>query len=118
MPATRLYRYRQQKVWAKNEPAGRLNHPQCCNLVIQGRSADAMLRAIKLVHERLRGYDAAIVASVHDELLIEAAEDCVTAVTEILREAMIEAFAATFPGAPTRDVVEIGAGKTWRAAKA
>jgi len=77
-----------------------------------------MLRALKLVHARLHGYDAGIVASVHDELLLEAAEDCAEAVAEILREAMVEAFAATFPGAPLGGVVEIGTGRTWKEAKA
>jgi len=64
------------------------------------------------------GLDAALVASVHDELLVEAAEDVAEAAALILKLAMIEAFAATLPGAPTRDVVEVAIGKTWREAKA
>jgi DNA polymerase I-like protein with 3'-5' exonuclease and polymerase domains len=104
-------------VWAKDEPGKHLSHPQCCNLPVQGLGADAMLRAIPLVHDRLRGLDADLVASVHDELLIEAAEGCVDSVAGILREAMTEAFAATFPGAPLDGVVEIGIGRTWKEAK-
>jgi DNA polymerase-1 len=48
----------------------------CCNLPIQGICADAMMRAIQLVHMRLRQarLDAFLVATVHDELLIEARE--------------------------------------------
>ena len=106
-----------RRVWAKDEPGGHLSHPQCCNLPVQGLGADAMLRAIKLVHERLRGRDAGLVGSVHDELLIEAAEDCADPVAGILREAMVDAFAATFPGAPLDGVVEIGIGRTWKEAK-
>jgi DNA polymerase I-like protein with 3'-5' exonuclease and polymerase domains len=104
-------------VWAKDEPGKHLSHPQCCNLPVQGLGADAMLRAIKLVHERLRDHDAGLVASVHDELLVEAAESCADTVARILREAMTEAFAATFPGAPIEGVVEIGIGRTWKEAK-
>src|SRR5262249_43906268 len=47
------------------ELSGRLSFPQCCNLPIQGAAADAMLRAIALVHDRLKGLRGGIVASVH-----------------------------------------------------
>jgi DNA polymerase I-like protein with 3'-5' exonuclease and polymerase domains len=107
-----------RRVWAKDEPGKHLSHPQCCNLPVQGLGADAMLRAIRLVHERLIGHDAGLVASVHDELLIEAAEGCADSVAGILRETMVESFAATFPGAPLEGVVEIGTGRTWKEAKA
>jgi len=40
------------------------------------------------------------------------------AAAEILKAVMIEAFEQTFPGAPTRGVVEIGVGYNWRDAKA
>ena len=36
------------------EPCGRFTFPQCCNLPVQGICADAMLRAIALVHARLQ----------------------------------------------------------------
>jgi hypothetical protein len=35
----------------------------------------------------------------------------------ILQLCMIDAFATTFPGAPTTGLVEIGSGATWAAAK-
>jgi DNA polymerase-1 len=99
-------------VEAKWEPYG-LNFPQHCNLPVQGICADAMLRAITLVFRRLRGLRAGLVTSVHDELLIEAAEPDVEMARAILEETMIEAFEVTFPGAPTSGVISRGVGVNW-----
>ena len=53
-----------------------LSYQQCCNLPIQGVAADAMLRAVTLTYARLRaaGIRGGLVASIHDELLVEAVE--------------------------------------------
>jgi twinkle protein len=98
-------------VW---EPEGRVRFPQACNIPIQGMCADAMLRAIVLGGRRLQG---AMVACLHDEILIEVAEDESEAAKVLLEETMVEAFAATFPGAPTPGVAKAGAGKNWLEAK-
>jgi DNA polymerase-1 len=95
------------------ERSGRLSFPQCCNLPIQGICADAMLRALALVFRRLRGVNGGLVASVHDELLLEIAEADAEAARAILAETMTEAFATTFPGAPLAKVVEVKVGRTW-----
>jgi hypothetical protein len=76
---------------AKWEPYG-LNFPQHCNLPVQGICADAMLRAINMVFRRLRGLRAGLVASVHDELLVEADERDAETAQAILEEAMVDAF--------------------------
>jgi DNA polymerase I-like protein with 3'-5' exonuclease and polymerase domains len=99
------------------EYGGRLRFAQCCNIPIQGRCADAMLLAIRLVHERLRGLDSWIVASLHDELLIEASERDAERARAILEEAMIEAFVRTFPRAPSHSVAEAVIGSDWYAVK-
>jgi DNA polymerase I-like protein with 3'-5' exonuclease and polymerase domains len=64
-------------VEARWEMSGRLSFLQCCNLPIQGICADAMLRAITMVHSRLRstGIRGGLVASIHDELLLEVLEE-------------------------------------------
>jgi DNA polymerase I-like protein with 3'-5' exonuclease and polymerase domains len=87
----------------------------CCNLPIQGICADAMMRAIQLVHKRLREarLDAFLVATVHDELLIEARERDAQAAAEILQGAMMDAFVMTFPGFPTVNLVEVQTGTNW-----
>jgi DNA polymerase-1 len=101
------------------EPSGRLSFQQCCNLPVQGISADAMLRAIVLVHRRfaataIRG---GLIATVHDELLCEVHEDDAEATRDLLQDAMIEAFVTTFPGAPTTHVATAHIGRTWAEAK-
>jgi DNA polymerase-1 len=97
------------------EPSGRLTFQQCCNLPVQGICADAMLRAMVLVHRRwtatnIRG---GLVASVHDELLCEAAEEDAERAGDLLQNAMIDAFVMTFPGAPTNGVATASIGRSW-----
>ena len=99
------------------EYSGRLRFTQACNIPIQGRCADAMLLAIRLVYERLQGFDAGLVVSLHDELLVEASERDAECTRAILEEAMIEAFQTTFPGAPSHSVAEAVIGPTWFAVK-
>jgi DNA polymerase I-like protein with 3'-5' exonuclease and polymerase domains len=97
------------------EAKGSLWFALCCNLPIQGICADAMMRAIQLTHKRLRlaRLDAHLVATVHDELLIEAKECDAEAAAEILRGAMIEAFVMTFPGFPTVNLMDVQIGDDW-----
>ena len=97
------------------ETEGKLSFPQCCNLPVQGICADAMLRALILIYSRLRaeGIRGGLVASVHDELLLEVAEDDADKARDLLQEVMVEAFRMTFPGAPATDVAVASIGKTW-----
>jgi DNA polymerase-1 len=101
------------------EIGGHLRFTQCCNLPIQGICADAMLRALRLVNTRLlaAGIAGGLVASVHDELLLEVREGDAEAAREILQQAMIDAFATTFPGAPLTNVAAAAIGCTWAALK-
>jgi DNA polymerase I-like protein with 3'-5' exonuclease and polymerase domains len=69
------------------------------------------------VFRRLRGINGGLVASVHDELLLEVAETDAEAARTILQETMSEAFALTFPGAPIDGVVEVKVGRTWNEVK-
>jgi DNA polymerase-1 len=97
------------------EPGGRISFPQACNLPVQGICADAMLRAIALVdaHFAQAGIRGGLVASVHDELLCEVVEADAEKAREILEQAMIDAFVATFPGAPTTNVATAKIGRSW-----
>jgi DNA polymerase I len=92
-----------------------LSYQQCCNLPVQGIAADAMLRALVLVHAGLRAaaLRAGIIASVHDEILIEAYEADAEEARVLLEAAMVEAFALTFPGAPLGGVATAKIGRTW-----
>jgi DNA polymerase I-like protein with 3'-5' exonuclease and polymerase domains len=72
-----------------------------------------MLRALKLVHARLHGSNAWIVATVHDEIVVEAREEDCDRARVIVEEGMLEAFQATFPGAPSHGVVSTKVGVNW-----
>jgi DNA polymerase-1 len=100
-------------------PGGRLSFPQCCNLPVQGICADAMLRAVALTHNRLTRAKIAgsLVATVHDELLLEVREEQAEAACELLHRAMLDAFELTFPGAPTTLVAEATIGRSWAGLK-
>jgi DNA polymerase-1 len=96
-------------------PFGGISFPQCCNLPVQGICADAMLRAIRLVHQRFLAaqINGGSVATIHDELLCEVAEEDAERAREILEQAMLDAFVATFPGAPTKGVAKAVIGNNW-----
>jgi DNA polymerase-1 len=97
------------------EYRNRLSFNQCCNLPIQGACADANLRALRMVYYRciagrVRG---GLVASIHDELILEAHEDDAAIAVAILEQAMVAAFMETFPGAPVTNLVKVKIGHSW-----
>lgn len=69
------------------------------NSPIQGSSADIIKIAMINVDRKLResGLDAKLILQVHDELLIECAKDCATAVLDLLRKEMENAVALSVP---------------------
>ena len=87
-----------------------IRYTLACNAPIQGACADCTMRAIIAVHQRMPGV---LVAQIHDELLAEVPEDKAEEAVVVLKEAMVEAFTATFPGAPTRDLVDAKIGRNW-----
>jgi DNA polymerase-1 len=90
---------------------------QSLNTPIQGTAGEIMLRALALVDERLEPLDAFIVNTVHDDILVECALAETDRVADALRECMSQAFLEMFPGAPTVNLVECGAGSNWAEAK-
>jgi DNA polymerase-1 len=101
------------------ELGGQISFPQACNLPVQGICADAMLRALALVHRRFLAARicGGIVATVHDELLAEVGEADAERARALLQEAMFDAFVTTFPGAPTNGVAAARIGVSWLEAK-
>ena len=61
------------------------------NAPIQGSSADITKRALALLYEALKPIDAKIVNCIHDEIVVEAAEEQAEEVAAILEREMIEA---------------------------
>ncbi len=80
------------------------------NSPIQGTAADIIKIAMINVDKKLResGIDARLILQVHDELLVEAHEDCANAALEILRTEMENAVKISVP----LDV-EVGVGENW-----
>jgi DNA polymerase-1 len=61
------------------------------NAPVQGSSADIIKRALRLLHDRLRGTGAAIVNVVHDEVVVECAAAEAEAVAKTVEAAMCAA---------------------------
>jgi DNA polymerase-1 len=85
------------------------------NTPIQGGAAEcilvAMSKIVKGLSERVPG--AALIASVHDELIVECFEADGPLVARLLEDAMKFGFSEIFPGAPTNGLVEARVTKTW-----
>jgi DNA polymerase-1 len=101
------------------EIEGRIRLTQAGNLPVSGICADAMLRALAITFVRLKkaGIRGGIVATIHNEILLEVREADAERAREILAEAMTDAFVATFPGAPSDGVVDVKIGLTWAETK-
>ncbi len=61
------------------------------NSPIQGSSADIIKRALRLLHDKLRGTDASVVNVVHDEIVVEAGAAEAEEVAKMVEEAMCAA---------------------------
>lgn len=80
------------------------------NAPIQGAAADVMKLAMIKVDQAIKreGLDAKIVMQVHDELIVEAKDECVDAVRELLRREMEGAVKLSVPL-----TVDVAVGKNW-----
>ncbi len=66
-------------------PSARYNTP------VQGSAADILKNALGMLHERLEDMDAFIVATVHDEIVIECSEEIADETASLLKSTMEEA---------------------------
>ena len=80
------------------------------NMPIQGTAADIIKLAMVKVENRLLAekLDAKLIMQVHDELIVEANENCAEKVAEILKYEMENAAKLSVPME-----VDVGIGKTW-----
>jgi DNA polymerase I len=102
------------EIRASNRQTRSLGERLAVNSVMQGTAADVIKRAMVAIHERLRseGRSARLVLQVHDELLLEAPEAEVSAVKELVREEMVNAYELDPPLE-----VDVGVGDDWHDAK-
>jgi DNA polymerase I-like protein with 3'-5' exonuclease and polymerase domains len=80
------------------------------NTPVQGGTADGMKQALVLIAERLPE-SARIVSTVHDEVVVECAEDSADQCRGIITTSMVEAMSALFPEVPVE--VETNVCTTW-----
>ena len=98
-------------VW---ELDGEIWFTDACNYAVQASAAEVMLDAMARVDRELPG---TLVASVHDELLVEVAEDDAERAAAVLVEQMTAAFVRWFPDAPCSGVVKVKIIRNWSEAK-
>jgi DNA polymerase-1 len=92
-------------------------YTEALNTPIQGAAAEVLLAALAKLEDYLAGLDAKLVNIIHDELVLEAAEDDVANVLIAVENAMVEGMLAIFPEASTKKLVEINTGANWAEAK-
>ena len=78
------------------------------NMPLQGTAADIIKIAMLDVHKALQGMRSRLILQVHDELIVETAEDEVETVKAILKDKMENAFALRVPL-----VAEVSEGRSW-----
>ena len=78
------------------------------NMPLQGTAADIIKIAMLNVSRALSGMRSRLILQVHDELIVEAAEEELDAVKAILKDKMENAFKLDVPL-----VVDVKAGKSW-----
>jgi DNA polymerase-1 len=102
------------EIRASNRQTRSLGERLAVNSVMQGTAADVIKKAMVAIHRRLReeGRAARLVLQVHDELLLEVPDAETSAVKELVREEMSNAFPLDPPLG-----VDIGTGDDWNDAK-
>ena len=100
-------------------PPGKSAYTRSCNYPIQGACADASMLALAYVDHDLfdAGIDGGPVAWLHDEIILEVPADDAGRAAKLLEDAMVRAFAETFPGAPLNRLVDVHVGRNWAEVK-
>lgn len=82
------------------------------NTPLQGSAADIIKIAMIRVENRLAGMRSRLILQVHDELIVDTAQDETDAVTEILKTEMEGAVKLSVPLG-----VDVSVGKNWMECK-
>jgi DNA polymerase I len=85
---------------------------EAMNYPIQGTSADIAKLALGYVREELEGLDAQLINCIHDEFVVECAEEVAEEVAEHTRRAMNQAGEEILEKVPTE--VEVATSREWR----
>jgi DNA polymerase I-like protein with 3'-5' exonuclease and polymerase domains len=99
------------------EDGGEIGYSLSLNFPIQSSAADVLLVALAKAVAALEELDAVIILQVHDEIIVECAEDLAADVSTRLAEAMTEAWLEVFPSEPEGGIVDVHAVRRWADAK-
>jgi DNA polymerase I-like protein with 3'-5' exonuclease and polymerase domains len=69
--------------------------------------------AMAKVHAALEGRPARLILQIHDELVVECAEEAAPQVERLLTRHMTAAHLALFPNAPSLNLVDVSSRKFW-----
>ena len=97
---------------AKAFPVREAAERAAINMPIQGTSAGIIKRAMIHLQPELEPLQAKLLLQVHDELVLEVAEDRVAEVSAVVKRVMEDAFPLSVPLG-----VGVGVGATWYDAK-
>lgn len=78
------------------------------NAGIQGSNADTIKEAMILIVERIKPYDAQLLLTVHDEVVVEAREDQKYEVAEVVAKCLVDGFGKYFSKIPMETDALIG----------
>jgi DNA polymerase-1 len=87
--------------------------PLSLNFPIQGSASEVMSLALVNTHKALKGSKAKLIATVHDELVLECPDALVDEVKQLVVTAMTAAFVRLFPEAPIDGLVDAASGPSW-----
>ena len=85
---------------------------EAMNYPVQGASADIAKLALAYVREELEDLDARLINCIHDEFVVECAEDVAHEVADKMKDAMNKAGVALLEKVPVE--VEVGISREWR----
>jgi DNA polymerase I len=85
---------------------------EAMNYPIQGASADIAKLALAYIREELEGFDARLINSIHDEFVVECAEEVASEVAERTRAGMLRAGEEILEKVPVE--VEVAVSPEWR----
>ncbi len=77
-------------------------------IILHNSNADTIKESMILLVERLKGYDARLILTVHDEVVVEAREDIVEEIAPIVSQSLIDGFGKYFSLIPMESSTLVG----------
>ena len=92
-------------------------YTEALNTPIQGGAAEVLMAALGVLQKHLKGIDAKLVNTVHDEIVLEVALEHSHKAVVALEATMTEGMLTIFPKASIKNLVGANTGPSWAEAK-